>query len=37
MHLSYGTVRNYLATAVTKLVARSRADAIRIATDAGWV
>ena len=35
--LSYGTVRNYLATAVTKLGARNRVDAIRIATEAGWL
>jgi two-component system response regulator DesR len=37
MHLSYGTVRNYLAAAVTKLGARNRVDAVRIATDAGWL
>ncbi|MFG1998563.1 DNA-binding response regulator [Spirillospora sp. NPDC048911] len=35
--LSYGTVRNYLASAVTKLNARNRVDAIRIATDADWI
>ncbi|WP_214413970.1 response regulator transcription factor [Sphaerisporangium fuscum] len=35
--LSYGTVRNYLASAVTKLNARNRVDAIRIATEAGWL
>ncbi|NEA21652.1 response regulator transcription factor [Actinomadura bangladeshensis] len=35
--LSYGTVRNYLASAVTKLGARNRVDAIRIATEAGWI
>jgi two-component system response regulator DesR len=35
--LSYGTVRNYLASAVTKLDARNRVDAIRIATEAGWI
>ena len=35
--LSYGTVRNYLAAAVTKLGARNRVDAIRIATEAGWL
>ncbi|MEV4254519.1 response regulator transcription factor [Spirillospora sp. NPDC049652] len=35
--LAYGTVRNYLASAVTKLNARNRVDAIRIATDAGWI
>lgn len=37
MHLSYGTVRNYLASAVVKLGARNRVDAIRIATEAGWL
>ncbi|MFD0360295.1 DNA-binding response regulator [Nocardia sp. GCM10030253] len=37
LQLSYGTVRNYLASAVTKLNARNRVDAIRIATDAGWL
>ncbi|WP_067134186.1 response regulator transcription factor [Microtetraspora malaysiensis] len=35
--LSYGTVRNYLASAVTKLNARNRVDAVRIATEAGWL
>jgi two-component system response regulator DesR len=37
IHLSYGTVRNYLASAVTKLGARNRMDAIRIANEAGWL
>jgi two-component system, NarL family, response regulator DesR len=37
LHLSYGTVRNYLAAAVTKLGARNRVDAARIANDAGWL
>ena len=35
--LSYGTVRNYLASAVTKLGARNRVDAVRVATEAGWL
>lgn len=35
--LSAGTVRNYLATSVTRLHARNRLDAIRIAKDAGWL
>lgn len=35
--LSAGTVRNYLTTVVTKLDARNRVDAIRIAYDAGWL
>lgn len=37
LHLTYGTVRNYLASAVTKLQARNRVDAVRIATDSGWL
>ncbi|HET8992467.1 MAG TPA: response regulator transcription factor [Rhodococcus sp. (in: high G+C Gram-positive bacteria)] len=37
LHLSYGTVRNYLASSVTKLNARNRVDAIRIAAEAGWI
>ncbi|WP_433252203.1 response regulator transcription factor [Streptosporangium sp. CA-135522] len=37
LSLSYGTVRNYLASAVTKLDARNRVDAIRMATEAGWL
>lgn len=37
LYLSYGTVRNYLASAVTKLGARNRVDAARIARDAGWL
>jgi two-component system, NarL family, response regulator DesR len=37
MFLSYGTVRNYLAAAVTKLGARNRTDAVRIAQQADWL
>jgi two-component system, NarL family, response regulator DesR len=37
VHLSYGTVRNYLASAVTKLGARNRVDAVRIAAKVGWL
>lgn len=37
MYLSYGTVRNYLASAMTKLDARTRVDALRKATRAGWL
>jgi two-component system response regulator DesR len=37
LHLSYGTVRNYLASAVTRLGARNRVDAARIANEAGWL
>jgi two-component system response regulator DesR len=37
MHLSVGTVRNYLTTIVTKLNARNRVDAIKTAYDMGWL
>lgn len=37
LSLSAGTVRNYLTTIVTKLDARNRVDAVRIAYDAGWL
>jgi two-component system response regulator DesR len=37
LFLSTGTVRNYLSTIATKLQARNRVDAIRIATEAGWL
>ena len=37
LFLSPGTVRNYLAAVVTKLNARNRVHAIRIATDAEWL
>jgi two-component system response regulator DesR len=37
LYLSYGTVRNYLASAVTRLGARNRVDAARIADEAGWL
>ncbi|MEV0525500.1 response regulator transcription factor [Streptomyces sp. NPDC050439] len=37
LRLSVGTVRNYLTTVVTKLNARNRVDAIRIANDSGWL
>jgi two-component system response regulator DesR len=37
LFLTYGTVRNYLASAVSKLRARNRVDAVRIAAEAGWL
>ncbi len=37
LFLSVGTVRNYLTTVTTKLNARNRVDAVRIAKDAGWL
>ncbi|WP_406378344.1 response regulator transcription factor [Streptomyces sp. NBC_01618] len=37
LHISDGTVRNYLLSAVTKLGARNRIDALRIAQEAHWI
>jgi two-component system response regulator DesR len=37
LSLAVGTVRNYLASAVAKLGARNRTDAVRIAIEAGWL
>ena len=37
LHLSGGTVRNYLSSAMQKLGAHSRAEAIRVAEDKGWL
>jgi len=37
LHLSVGTVRNYLTTIVVKLNARNRVDAIKTAYDLGWL
>ncbi|WP_329123481.1 response regulator transcription factor [Streptomyces sp. NBC_01353] len=37
LHLTQGTVRNYLGAAVTKLGARNRLDAVRIAREEGWL
>ncbi|WP_037600070.1 response regulator transcription factor [Streptacidiphilus rugosus] len=37
LYLSAGTVRNYLTAIVTKLGARNRLDAIRIAREDGWL
>jgi two-component system response regulator DesR len=37
LHLSVGTVRNYVSRAIAKTGARNRIDAIRIARDAGWL
>lgn len=36
-HLSAGTVRNYISTAMTKLDATTRGQAARIARDHGWL
>jgi len=37
LNLSPATVRNYLSNAITKLGARNRMDAVRIAEEAGWL
>ncbi|MCF3104460.1 response regulator transcription factor [Streptomyces roseoverticillatus] len=37
LHLSNGTVRNYMAAITRKTGARNRVDAIRISRGAGWV
>jgi two-component system response regulator DesR len=37
LHLSEGTVRNYLSACIQKTGARSRAEALRIAGDRGWL
>jgi two-component system, NarL family, response regulator DesR len=37
LHLSEGTVRNYLSAVIQKLNARNRADAARIAKVKGWL
>lgn len=37
LHLSQGTVRNYLSSAMQKLGAHSRAEAVRVAEDKGWL
>lgn len=37
LHLSAGTVRNYISSAMAKLTARSRTEAARMARDQGWI
>jgi two-component system response regulator DesR len=37
LHLSEGTVRNYLSSAIRKLRVRNRSEAIRVAEDKGWL
>jgi two-component system response regulator DesR len=37
MHLSEGTVRNYLSEAISKLHAKNRVEAFRLARDQGWL
>jgi two-component system response regulator DesR len=37
LHLSEGTVRNYLSSAIGKTGARNRLEAARVATENGWL
>ncbi|MDN5853843.1 MAG: response regulator transcription factor, partial [Actinomycetia bacterium] len=37
LHLSDGTVRNHLSSAIGKTGARTRAEAVRIADENGWL
>ncbi len=37
LYLSEGTVRNHLSSVIAKTGARTRADAVRIATERGWL
>jgi two-component system, NarL family, response regulator DesR len=37
LHLSEGTVRNYLSAAIQKLGARNRREAIAHAVEKGWL
>lgn len=37
LHLSYGTVRNYISEIINKLEARNRIEAVRISEEKGWI
>ncbi|MNJ41626.1 Transcriptional regulatory protein DegU [compost metagenome] len=37
LHLSYGTVRNYISEILNKLEVKSRIEAVRLAEDKGWL
>lgn len=37
LHLSQGTVRNYLSMAIQKMAARNRGEAVRMAREKGWL
>jgi two-component system response regulator DesR len=37
LHLSEGTVRNHLSSAIGKTAARTRAEAVRLADERGWL
>lgn len=37
LHLSYGTVRNYISEILNKLDSKSRIEAVRMAEEKGWI
>jgi two-component system response regulator DesR len=37
LHLSVGTVRNYLSAIIQKIGGRNRMEALRVAKEAGWI
>ncbi|MFD3262155.1 response regulator transcription factor [Paenibacillus lentus] len=37
LHLSYGTVRNYISEILNKLEVKSRIEAVRLAEEKGWI
>ncbi|MCP2244313.1 regulatory protein, luxR family [Lentzea aerocolonigenes] len=37
LHLSEGTIRNHLSAAIGKTGARTRAEAVKVAEDSGWL
>ena len=37
LHLSNGTIRNYMSSILTKLAAENRLEAVRIAQENGWI
>jgi len=37
LHLSHGTVRNYISEIINKLESKNRIEAVRIAEDKGWI
>ena len=37
LHLSEGTVRNYLSAAIAKTGVRNRVEALRVADEKGWL
>ncbi|WMT41142.1 response regulator transcription factor [Paenibacillus sp. D2_2] len=37
LHLSHGTVRNYISEIINKLEAKNRMEAVRIAEEKGWI